>query len=76
MCVRHGVDVIYHASYISPETIELLAQSKDKHWVAPGVNWLVNTIYEATSFGYTVQFFFLLFVGVSRLRFLTDSVVV
>jgi imidazolonepropionase-like amidohydrolase len=33
MCVRHGVDVIYHASYVTPETIDMLAQAKDKHWV-------------------------------------------
>ncbi len=27
MCVKHGVDVIYHASYIDEEGIELLCSS-------------------------------------------------
>jgi imidazolonepropionase-like amidohydrolase len=43
MCVRHGVDVIYHASYIDDEGMNMLEAKKDKHIVAPGLNWLIAT---------------------------------
>lgn len=43
MCVRHGVDVIYHASYIDDEGMDMLQKKKDKHIVAPGLNWLIAT---------------------------------
>ena len=43
MCVRHGVDVIYHGSYIDDEGMNMLEAKKDKHIVAPGINWLIAT---------------------------------
>lgn len=43
MCVRHGVDVIYHASYIDDEGMDMLEKRKHKHVVAPGINWLIAT---------------------------------
>ncbi|XHF97189.1 hypothetical protein AWENTII_000789 [Aspergillus wentii] len=52
-CVRHGVDVIYHASYIDEKTMDELEQKKDRHIVAPGLNWLYATVYEAGPFGYS-----------------------
>ncbi|KAE8446434.1 hypothetical protein EG329_012039 [Mollisiaceae sp. DMI_Dod_QoI] len=52
MCVRHGVDVIYHASYIDDEGMDMLEKKRDKHVVAPGINWLIATLYEAAAFGY------------------------
>lgn len=55
MCVRHGVDVIYHASWIDDEGMDLLAKNKHKHVVAPGLNWLVATSYEAVDFGYSLE---------------------
>lgn len=55
MCVRHGVDVIYHASWIDDEGMDMLEKAKDKHIVAPGINWLVATIYEAGAFGYSFE---------------------
>ncbi|KAJ8060597.1 hypothetical protein OCU04_010908 [Sclerotinia nivalis] len=53
MCVKHGVDVIFHASYIDEEGMNMLEAKKDKHVVAPGINWLVATLNEASEFGYT-----------------------
>lgn len=53
ICIRHGVDVIYHASWIDDEGMEMLEEAKDKHIVAPGINWLIATIYEAGAFGYS-----------------------
>jgi imidazolonepropionase-like amidohydrolase len=43
MCVRHGVDVIYHASYIDDEGMNMLEKKKTQHIVAPGINWLIAT---------------------------------
>ncbi|PQE16332.1 hypothetical protein CJF32_00006231 [Rutstroemia sp. NJR-2017a WRK4] len=45
MCVRHGVDVIYHASYIDDEGMNMLEAQKHRHIVAP--------VHEASAFGYT-----------------------
>ncbi|WIX84151.1 amidohydrolase family protein [Amycolatopsis carbonis] len=52
MCVRHGVDIVYHASFTDPEGMDLLEQAKDWVFVAPGVNWLIATLYEAADFGF------------------------
>lgn len=54
-CVRHGVDVIYHASYIDDEGMDMLEKAKHKHVVAPAINWLYTTVHEAEPFGYTLQ---------------------
>lgn len=52
-CVKHGVDVIYHASYIDDEGMDMLERKKTKHVVAPAINWLIGTLYDAEAFGYT-----------------------
>ncbi|KPI42234.1 uncharacterized protein AB675_9486 [Cyphellophora attinorum] len=52
MCVRHGIDVIYHASYIDQEGMDMLEEKKVKHIVAPGINWLIATLNDAGAFGY------------------------
>jgi imidazolonepropionase-like amidohydrolase len=55
MCLHHGVDVIYHASWINDEGMDWLERNKSKHIVAPGINWLIATLYEADAFGYSFQ---------------------
>ena len=55
MCVKHGVDVIYHASYTDEEGMDMLEKKKSKHVVAPGINWLYATVYEAAPFGYSFE---------------------
>jgi len=52
MCVRHGVDVIYHASYVDEEGMDMLEAAKTRHIVAPGLNWLIATLHDAAAFGY------------------------
>ena len=54
-CIRHGVDIIYHASWIDEEGMEMLDKNKHKHIVAPGLNWLIATIYESGAFGYSFE---------------------
>jgi len=50
-CVRHGVGVIYHASFADEEALDLLEANKDKHFVAPGLAWLINTARNAAEYG-------------------------
>lgn len=52
MSVRHGVDIIYHASFTDDEGMDMLEEAKDWVFVAPGINWLVATLYEAADFGF------------------------
>lgn len=72
-CVKNGVDIIYHASWIDKEGMfllfqirvklgadsnagmDMLEEAKTKHIVAPALNWLVATLYEAEAFGYTQE---------------------
>lgn len=50
-CIKHGVDVIYHASYMDEETMDALEKNKHRHVVAPGLNWLYATLHDAAPFG-------------------------
>ncbi|RXK37009.1 hypothetical protein M231_05716 [Tremella mesenterica] len=51
-CLQYGVDIIYHASFISDETMDALEAQKDRVFVAPALNWLVATLHDAAAFGY------------------------
>ena len=55
MCVKHGIDIIYHASWTDEEGMNMLEKNKAKHMVAPGINWLYATLYEAGQFGYSFE---------------------
>jgi imidazolonepropionase-like amidohydrolase len=52
-CVRHGIELIYHASFADEEALDLLEANKDKHFVAPGIAWLVRTNFNASEYGIT-----------------------
>jgi imidazolonepropionase-like amidohydrolase len=52
-CVRHGIELIYHASFADDEALDMLEAKKDKHFVAPGIAWLINTSHHASEFGIT-----------------------
>ncbi|TNC29120.1 metal-dependent hydrolase family protein [Amycolatopsis alkalitolerans] len=52
MCVRNKVEIIYHASFTDAEGMDMLESNKDWVFVAPAINWLIATLYEAESFGY------------------------
>ena len=55
MCLRQGVDIIYHASFIDEEGMDELERQKDRVFVAPGINWLIATLEDATPFGFTPE---------------------
>jgi len=50
-CIRHGIQNIYHASFADEEALDLLEANKDKHFVAPGLAWLVQTSRGAAEWG-------------------------
>jgi imidazolonepropionase-like amidohydrolase len=50
-CVRHGIQNIFHASFADEEALDMLEAAKDKHFVAPGIAWLINTAREASEWG-------------------------
>ncbi|MGG5288679.1 amidohydrolase family protein [Pseudomonas shirazensis] len=52
-CVRYGIELIYHASFADEEALDMLEANKDKHFVAPGLAWLIRTTYNASDYGIT-----------------------
>jgi imidazolonepropionase-like amidohydrolase len=52
-CMRHGIDVVYHASFTDEEALDMLEARKDKVFVAPGIAWLINTSFHAGEWGIT-----------------------
>jgi len=50
-CVKHGIQNIYHASFSDTESLDMLEAAKDKHFVAPGLAWLINTSRNAAEWG-------------------------
>jgi imidazolonepropionase-like amidohydrolase len=51
LCIKYGIEIIYHASFIDEEGLDLLEANKDKHFVAPGLAWLYQTCYGAADWG-------------------------
>ena len=51
-CVRHGIELIYHASFADEEALDMLEANKDRHFVAPGIAWLINTSFHAAEVGH------------------------
>jgi imidazolonepropionase-like amidohydrolase len=54
-CVRHGIEVIYHASFTDEEALDLLEANRDRHFVAPGIAILYAMLNEAEPWGITKQ---------------------
>src|SRR5262245_49715790 len=54
-CVRHGIELVYHASFADSEALDLLEAAKDRHFVAPGLAWLINTSFHAGKWGLTPE---------------------
>ena len=49
--LRHGIDVIYHASYSDSESLDMLEGAKDRVFVAPGIAIILAMLYEAEPWG-------------------------
>ncbi len=52
-CVKHGIELIYHASFTDEASLDMLEAAKDRHFVAPGLAWLINTSHHAAQWGIT-----------------------
>src|SRR5262247_3874372 len=51
--MRHGFDIIYHASFADEEALDLLEAQKDKIFVAPGLSVIIRLLYEGEVVGVT-----------------------
>jgi imidazolonepropionase-like amidohydrolase len=49
--LRHGIDLIYHASFTDTETLDLLEAAKDRVFVVPGIAILYAMLHEAAAYG-------------------------
>ncbi len=51
LCVQHGVDVIYHATLVDEEALDLLEAAKDRMFVAPTIGFPYTLTHEADRYG-------------------------
>ena len=54
-CVRHGIEIIYHASFTDEEALDMLEAHRDRHFVAPGIGILIAMLDHAAPWGITRQ---------------------
>ena len=55
MCLRHGVEIIYHATLLDEEAKDMLEAEKDRIFVAPTLGIQYTTLYEASDWGITEE---------------------
>jgi imidazolonepropionase-like amidohydrolase len=53
--LRHGCEVIYHASYTDEEALDMLEADKDKIFVAPGLSVIVRLLFDGDEWGINRQ---------------------
>jgi imidazolonepropionase-like amidohydrolase len=51
MCVRHGVDVVYHATCADAEALDMLEAAKDRVFVAPAMSVTWTRLHESGKHG-------------------------
>ena len=51
--LRHGMEVIYHASFTDTETLDMLEEARDRCFVAPGIAIIYALLNEAQEWGIT-----------------------
>ena len=51
MCVRHGVDIIYHAALADAEALDAIESVKDRVFVAPAVGFPYAYLHDGEQFG-------------------------
>jgi len=55
LSLKHGVDVIYHATLVDEEAKDMLEAAKDRVFVAPTFGLSYATLYEAEAWGISTQ---------------------
>ena len=53
--MRHGFDIIYHASFADEEALDMLEAQKDRIFVAPGLSVIIRLLNEGEVVGITNQ---------------------
>lgn len=53
--LRHGIEIIYHASFTDTESLDMLEAARDRVFVAPGIAILIAMLDEAEPWGITRQ---------------------
>ncbi|MET0541382.1 MAG: amidohydrolase family protein [Variovorax sp.] len=53
--LRHGIDLIYHASFVDNEALDMLEAAKDRVFVAHGIAILYAMLHEAEPYGITYR---------------------
>jgi imidazolonepropionase-like amidohydrolase len=53
--LRHGMQIIYHASFTDEETLDMLEAARDRVFVAPGIAILYAMLWEAEAYGISHQ---------------------
>ena len=51
MCVRHGVDIIYHANFADEEALDMIEANKDRHFVSPNIGYPTVAVFEGAACG-------------------------
>jgi imidazolonepropionase-like amidohydrolase len=49
--LRHGCEVIYHASFTDEEALDMLEAQKDRVFVAPGLSVIIRLLYDGAEWG-------------------------
>jgi imidazolonepropionase-like amidohydrolase len=55
MCVRHDIDIIYHATFADEEALDLLQARRDRVFVGPALGLTYQACYAATEWGFTPE---------------------
>src|SRR5499426_4753461 len=55
MALRHGVEIIYHATFADTEAIDMLEAQKDRIFVAPTIGITYATLNEGSQWGLTPE---------------------
>jgi imidazolonepropionase-like amidohydrolase len=52
LCVKHGIELVYHATLADDESLDLLESVKDRVWVVPAIGFTHAVAYEAGDYGF------------------------
>ena len=55
MCVRHGIDIIYHATFADEEALDLLEANRDRCFVGPALGLTYQACHAASEWGFTPE---------------------
>ena len=50
-CVKHGIELIYHANFCDEEALDLLEANKERFFVCPAIGLTYTTLYEMADYG-------------------------